>query len=541
MSCHPDAAVALFDENRVIPRRRALYSRPWKREDERKKRLVLLEPSVPGRHVFSDMKLPRMGTVLLGTIMRNLGWEVKVYVEDIAPIDFKEMLKADVVGISTLSGTAVRAYQLADALRDYGVPVIMGGPHVSFLPAEALEHSDYVIRGEGEEALPKLLDALFGKGRLEHVPNLCWRGEDGRMLQNEWSSTIEDLDSLPYADFSLIQGFEMTKNFHFKPILPMIFSRGCPFGCNFCSVIQMFGRKMRYRSVDNIIGELEQYRDRDIHVFFYDDNFTANRKNARELLERAGLDMRLFGSWASQVRTDIAKDDEMLDLFRRTGCKNLYIGFESANPEALKEMNKRQTVEDMQHTVRKINEYGLDVHGMFIMGFDSDTAESLKATTDFACESGTFTSQFMVLTPFPGTPLFEKVKSEGRITTYDWSQYDALHAVIDPMKIDPWDLQRLHLEAYDRYYSRRRAVGRLVKRRFIDGVVLLFCHRLVTQWRKLNRPYLEALEAARIENRRPVYFAFDHDPAPILSAMRKAARSLWPRGPLPAARELAAN
>lgn len=445
--------------------------------------------------------------MLLGTIVRELGWDVKVYVEDIAEIDYQEVLTADLVGISTITSTARKSYAIADALREYGVPVVMGGPHVTFLVPEALNHCDYVVRGEGERALPLLIKALFTGGELANVPNLSYLDASGEVCNNQKVEPVRDLDSLPYPDFSLIQGWKWASGFSSKSIIPFQTTRGCPYDCQFCSVVGMFGRKMRYRSVDNVIGELEYHNDPGMHAFFYDDNFTANKRWAKDLLTKLADRPGLLNNWSSQVRIDATTDEQLLGLMKKTNCSNVYVGFETVNPDALKEMRKKQDVGQIQAAIKKFAEFDINVHGMFILGFDSDTKKSIKATTRFAVDSGINSAQFLILTPLPGTPLFDSFVQQDRLIASDWSHFDAHHVVYKPSNISTWELQWAQLKAHAMFYSRLRALKNLAHGYVTDSLIYLYARKLNQEYRRANRVYLKALRLA--ERARGFKFSFD--------------------------------
>ncbi len=168
------------------------------------KKVLFIEPRAPRPHIFSRVVIPRLGSVLLGTILQNQGIDVKVVVEEVAQPDYRNLdFKPDLVGISSISSTAPRAYALADVYREQGIPVVLGGAHPSFLPEEGLQHADYVVCGEGEQALPELVQAIEGGGDLSQVANVCCR-EDGQVRQNPWRPFLEDLDSLPIPNYQLI-------------------------------------------------------------------------------------------------------------------------------------------------------------------------------------------------------------------------------------------------------------------------------------------------------------------------------------------------
>jgi len=241
-------------------------------------KMVFIEPKAPNLHIFSKFTLPRLGSFILATMMKKKGWDVEVIVEERQKIKFENLSDADLIGISTITPTAPRAYAIADRIREMNIPVIMGGPHVTFLAEEALAHADYVIRGEGEESLCHFIRVWRNGGHYEQVPGLSY-WKNGKPVHNEQGSMISDLDRLPFPDYNLSQKPFFTVANH--QVIPVQTSRGCPFDCSFCSVTGMFGKKYRYRSIYNIIRELKQYDSKKNTIFFYDDNFTANRKHAK--------------------------------------------------------------------------------------------------------------------------------------------------------------------------------------------------------------------------------------------------------------------
>lgn len=453
-------------------------------------KIIFIEPKAPNLHIFSVFVIPRLGTLLLGTIMKNLGWDVQVILEENEEINFEEISSADLVGISTTSSTATRAYTIADRIKEMGIPVLMGGPHVTFLPDEALQHCDFVIRSEGEKALPIFINQWRNGKDFSKVPNLSYyRGK--KIIHNQKLDFITDLDSTPYADFSLIRsGIKRTFGYQ---IVPVQTSRGCPFDCEFCSVTGMFGKKIRYRSTGNIINELRQYDDKKNVIFFYDDNFTANKKRTRELLN-AMIKEKFKFYWSTQVRADIAKDPEMVQLMWKAGCRTVFIGFESVDPASLNEMKKSQTVEEIETAIKVFHKNKIHIHGMFVFGFESDTPEKIRETVKFVNRSRIGTVQFLILTPLPGTETFRKLDQAGRIKFYDWGLYDAHHAVFVPKQMTIDELQRAQIKGHQSFYSMRQLIKRLFRFEWNALVIGFYARRLNRNWKQKNKTWLKVLE-----------------------------------------------
>ncbi len=451
------------------------------------RKICFIEPKSPGNHVYSRWGMPRLGTLILGSLLRQAGYEVSVFIEGIKGIDFEEVFDADLVGISTITSTAPRAYELANSIRKAGIPVFMGGPHVSFLQEEALTHCDYVMCGECEGTILPFVQALRDGSGMEKIPGLAWR-EAGAIRQNPWAEHVCNLDVLPFPDFGLIRGKEKFKGD--LSVTPIMTSRGCPFGCNFCAVTAMFGRRYRFRSVENVISELKALKPE--WVFFYDDNFAARPEHTRELLQRM-IDEGIRCKWSAQVRIDVAKDPELLKLMKRAGCIRFYIGLESTNPKTLAAMNKGQTPEQIEEAIRIIHDHGINIHGMFIFGADQDDPSTIRATVKFAKKNDISSVQFMILTPLPGTEVFNRMAEEGRLLSRDWGYYDAHHVVFTPKKMSVLQLQTLTIKSMVKFYTLPRALARLNRFDIWTMLIRAYGWRLVRQTRRNMKWFVEYL------------------------------------------------
>jgi len=456
-------------------------------------KIIFIEPSAPNLHIFSHFPLPRLGILILGTMMKARGWDVEVYVEDLRRLDFEALGKADLVGISTITSTAPRAYAIADKVRATGVPVLMGGPHVTFLPDEALGHADYVIRGEGERALTAFIDAWETDRNFGSVPNLSIL-VDGRAVHHPLLPMEKDMDGIPFPDLSLLKPDPSRRKF--SPPIPVQTSRGCPFDCSFCSVTGMFGKKYRFRSTENIIRELRGYDRPGNSVFFYDDNFAANRERAKDLLQ-AMIRERFKFAWTTQVRADVARDVELVKLMKKAGCHTLYIGFESVNPRSLDAMKKKQTVDDLVRAARVLRRHRIGIHGMFVLGFDEDDWKSVKETVKFAMKARLATTQFLILTPLPGSEFYQKMESEHRIQFHDWSLYDAHHVVFQPARLTLFDLQKAQMFCHKKFYSLKQMTRKILKRQWMSVGVAHYARKLNRTWTKRNRTFLRVVELLR--------------------------------------------
>lgn len=438
------------------------------------KRISFIEAGSHAFQLLSRFTIARVGTVLLSTMLRERGYEVRAFLEDIAPLDWSYVENSDLVCISTLTSTSPRAYSIADRLRARGIPIVMGGAHPTFLAAETLDHADFAVRGEGDLTLFELLSHLEkGSPPVHEIAGLTYREKDGKVRHNAPRRNLNEaeLDLLPTPDFSLVH--------RWKPsyIYSVSTSRGCPFECKFCSVIRMFGRKYRFKSVEASIRDLRTINSVSKSTrFFVDDNFTANKQRTKELL-KAMIAEGLTSCWSAQVRTDVATDPELLGLMADAGCHTLYIGFESINPKTLVEFNKRQALQDIEHCIRTVKGYGLHIHGMFILGADTDEVETIGRTVDFAVNSGIDTAQFIALTPLPGTPFFQEMQEQGRILHTDWGRYNLQHVVFRPAQMTPEILQAGTLNGMKQFYSWKYILGHLSHLDLHYAAVGMFCRR----------------------------------------------------------------
>jgi radical SAM superfamily enzyme YgiQ (UPF0313 family) len=347
------------------------------------------------------------------------------------------------VGITTMTTTAHRGYELAEHFRRRGAKVVMGGMHVSCLPEEALQHCDSVVVGEAEGLWTTVLRD-FEQRSLKPI----YRHEAPRPT----------LAQLPRPDWEL---------FRSKKYLPVHFvetTRGCPIDCEFCAVTGAFGGKYRNRPQEEVLAELRALRPFDglltlkNCVFFVDDNIISNRAYAREFLARIA-DLKLH--WFGQASVNIASDPEILKLCQKSGCVGLFLGFETLSPETLASVGKRvNRPNEYYEVVQKIHDHGIGIDGSFVFGFDTDDAGVFDRTLEFVMKARLEVAYFSILTPYPGTRLHQRLAQEERILSRDWSIYDANHVVYRPKTFTPDQL----LEGYHRALKEVYAVSSIFKR-----------------------------------------------------------------------------
>lgn len=460
------------------------------------RKIVLIEPQSKDDHVYKHVFMPRLGLPIIGTQLQQEGYQVDFYLGTMESLPWAKILEADLVGLSTTTATCREAYRISGLLRSNDVPVVIGGIHASFLPDEALNFADYLVRGEAETTIIPLIKALEEARDPDDIPGVSfWK--KSKPVHNPPQQSAIKMDTLPIPDLSIM------KNASRMLSTPVMTSRGCPYNCSFCCVTKMFGHRYRYRCTESVLEELAQYPGK--HIFFCDDNFAANSKRSkelmREMIERPEIKIK---GWGAQLRADASYDDELLDLMSRSGCSIVYIGFESINPETLKGYNKEQNVEDVKSAIYRFHEYGIRIHGMFVFGGEGDKVETIRETTDFAVETKIDSVQFMMLTPMPGTPFYEQLEKEGRIINYDWSLYDGHYAVFKPSLMTPLELQQETVKAHKKFYSPGNIFKNVAITGWASALYRAIGYGLARHFAYQSRWYNQYLKNYIYNNKRPV-------------------------------------
>ncbi len=402
-------------------------------------KFLLINPSSPVWRVEGDRR-PRGSRYFRFSMLPSLyvaasmpaAVKTKILDEDIEPIDFNT--DADLVGISFMTYNAPRAYAIADRFRnEKRKPVVFGGYHPTLMPDEAARHADTVCVGDAENNVPQMAED-FMRGRLKP----------------RYDNGPADLARLPIPDRKLVRKRD------YAPVDALQATRGCHQRCSFCSISAFHRHRLRIRPVGRVIEELKTLGRQ---VLFMDDNLIGDAEYAKELFSEM---IPLGKQWYSQCGVRIAEDENLLDLASRSGCRSLFVGFESLSEQNLSSWKKECNIgKDYLSAVRKFHEAGIGVCAAFVFGSDGDTPDVFGRTLEFLLESNVESVQATRITPFPGTPLFEEMERQGRIFDKDWSHYDFNHVVFEPLHMSA---ETLHLGAawvLRQFFARRRIAQRV--------------------------------------------------------------------------------
>ena len=359
--------------------------------------------------------------------------ELQLFDEGIT--DVPPDLDADLVGLTVITGTATRAYELGDHFRSRGIAVVLGGPHVTLIPEDAQPHADAIVTGYAEESWPQLLRD-FAAGNLQaHYRQSPGLDIGGRPFTRR--------DLLPSKHFLTSNVFEAT--------------RGCIHNCDFCVVPAAWGRKPLQKPVEEVVADIRQHGAR--KLIFVDLNLIADRGYALRLFA-ALVPLKL--QWYGLATVLMADDPEMLELAARSGCKGLLMGLESISPQNLRESRKGfNSPEKFAGVVERLHAHGIALQGCFVFGLDHDEPDVFLKTAEFAVQAGIDLPRFAVVTPFPNTALYKRLEAEGRILTKNWELYDGQHVVFRPAKLTVQELQQGTEAAWKHAYSFRSIARRI--------------------------------------------------------------------------------
>ncbi len=390
-------------------------------------KLLLIAPlglevqGVKGKHVH------HLNLALIAALATPYFNEIKIVEEAYQALDLNET--ADLVGITMMTCQAKRGYQLADHFRKRGIRTICGGSHPSFMAQECLEHFDAVVINEVEMVWSQIM-ADFLADRLKPIYQ---------------TSELIDLKDLPMPRKDLFSGKHGTLS---AQVLQT--GRGCPLGCNFCTVTQMYGKTFRTRPVEHVVEEIKRFPSR--LFFFVDDNIFFSKDYSYELCE-ALIPLKI--KWGSQGSLQlIARDEKLLKLAARAGCLSLFVGIESVDQQTLDAHHKSfNKVSQFEASLKKIRRAGINVVGAFIFGFEQDTPKTFEQIFDFCMRNRMAMVNSGIMTPFPGTEIYEKALQAGKIFDHDWEHYTGSNLVWSHPNMSKEELEALYIGFRRKFYS----------------------------------------------------------------------------------------
>jgi anaerobic magnesium-protoporphyrin IX monomethyl ester cyclase len=471
-------------------------------------------------YTITHFRMPRIGPVMMATLLRDSGYEVKMFAEGVKHFtksDLDYILSADFVAISVLTYGANRAYAMTSLIRHINphCPILIGDVHATVMPDHTLRHCDYVIRGEGDEALLELMACLNkeeGAKNLYQIEGLSfWDGQ--RIVHNQKRARPRNIEVIP--DLGLIDSFyehagwrSWTKGRLTLAVAQA--SRGCPVACKFCLGSAILGKEYRTRGIEGVIDNLKQIRrasnNRKMNVFFVDNHFFIDKRWTKDLL-RAIIKEKFNFYFITFGQYFVGRDTEMLALLREARFEVIFVGFESINPNTLKEFNKRQSENSMRECIETIHQYGIDIHGSFMLGGETDTEETIEATLQFALDTDIRSASFFGLCEYPFEhysfiPTTNCLPPARLLPKHNLDYYNLNFVSIYPKMMKPSQLQKGLLHCYQEFFSPKRMLNKGVFAHSRRTKARLFGYwaqrRMVKQMREYI-PFLLEQEAGKYD------------------------------------------
>ena len=440
--------------------------------------LLALPPDTHDLEIYkiTGMKAPPLGLAIIASVLEEKGHKVKIIDSPTLELDTESFIsevkewKPDIIGISLQTPLAPRGYKTIRLLKSLypDTPIVVGGVHPTYMYEEAInEGADIVVRFEGEYTMLELAD-LFEKEdlkseRLKNVHGIAFRDRDGRIVATPPRPLIMNLDELPRPARHLLPIDRYTLFNKPIKIAHVMASRGCPYGCIYCITSYFWGRRIRIRSARNVADEIEEIVNKyNIKtIVFTDDELTINRRFIYDLIKEF-RERRLDITFACGSRVDHV-DKEMLKLLYENGCSAIYFGVESASQETLDKIGKKITLEQAVKVFQWVKELKGFASGSFILGFPWETIDDMRKTIDFAIRLDPDYAQFTVLTPYPGTPLYEYALQHDLIVDRNWEHYTTLRPVMRGFYFTAKQLEKMLVEAYRRFYLRTSFILREIR------------------------------------------------------------------------------
>ncbi len=397
----------------------------------RNNKILLISPcSDIDKKTPKGIKIPEIALGIIAALTPQ-NFDVQVIEEETSDVNFDT--DCSLIGISCMTANSSRAYDIGDEFKKRGKTVVLGGIHPTIKPDEALKHGDSVVIGEAEGAWDELLK--------DYMNN---------QLKPKYNGGHPELKDYPYPKRQKEKGIRLFD------VVPVLTTKGCPYKCSFCSVHNIFGNKIRHMPIDKVVDYIISSEGK--NFLFVDDNIMGYPKYAKELFKKIAP---LKINWVGQSSISFAKDFELMQLARDSGCKGLFFGLETVSKTQLKNFRKNFTkIEQIEEAVKKIKDMGILFQASLVFGFDDDTENVFDETLEFLLKNNISSAAINILTPYPGTQIYEDFKKEGRILTEDWKYYDTTNVVYKPKNIPPEKLAEEYQRVKKEFYS----FGSIIKR-----------------------------------------------------------------------------
>jgi radical SAM superfamily enzyme YgiQ (UPF0313 family) len=405
-------------------------------------KVMLIYPSArksnPNLHWWKQPRAhryPGLGWLIVASLCEP-GTEITCVDDDVEDVPYEK--ETDLVGISLFTANSYRAYEISKNFRERGIPVVLGGVHVTACPEEASKHADAIAVGEAEDTWPEILKDF----------------QSGKLKSRYISTNASDLSHMPLPRRDLL---DKTK---YSTLNTVQATRGCPFNCEFCSMRILFGSRTRCRPVDEVIEEIKSFEGKSF--LLNDDNLAQKREYYKGLFRSL---IPLNKKWVGAASWNIANDHETLDLLEKSGCRALAVGFESLEPQhGVKKLgSKEDNILRYREVVKKLHAHKIAVLANFILGFDNDDVSTFKNTLEFALESQIDTAQFNILVPYPGTPIYQRLNDEGRIVDRDWRNYVSCHLCFELKNMSRRTFLEELYKLKRRFYSNTKIALRVMR------------------------------------------------------------------------------
>lgn len=430
-------------------------------------KLLLVVPSQSDTYgSFSAPDYPSLGLAYLGAVLEKAGHFVRIIDIDADKVSDQDFIKESttagykLVGITTTTPTFNKAVNLSKLVKaNSKAYTVLGGIHATIMPEESIRSDsvDFIVKGEGEKTILELIDYLEGRTALESVDGIYYK-QNGNILKNKDRALISNLNEIPFPARYLFNQQRYTyPDTLYNCAFPIITSRGCPANCTYCNSKNIFSRKFRYRSAENVVDEIEylikNFNAREIHI--WDDNFTVRKERVfqiRDEIKRRRIKTKL--AFPNGLRADYV-DEETLRALKDMGTYSVAFGVESGNQRILDRINKNLKLEEIERAFRLAKKIGLETWAFFMFGLPTETEETIKDTINFAIKLNPDVAKFHILKPFPGSDVYKEFMEAGLLLDNNFDHFGIHTPPVHRLEtLSPQDLLKWHKKAYRYFYLR---------------------------------------------------------------------------------------